>query len=280
MNFDTQRIVMRCEAITGSLKSVDGDERSFDAVLSTPAVDRYGEVVLPSAYEASLRRIERSGASLPMLYQHDHDDPIGTWSRLWVDDAGLHGRMLFDEDDEALTKRDKVRSGSIPAVSVGFLADPRKVESRTLTLDGEQRRVPHYTEVDLIEASLVTVPANREALIQRATSVSGASLKDVTVAWGDPGELAELLGWAKDNLGGLEDRIEQSVVQTIKTELSAEPGGRVHHLIREAVAVVRSQGLNEAPTDGFTTHAREETLRFLEQARDALAKGRVRPERH
>ena len=125
--------------------------------------DRIGDMIAKGAF---------SGASLPlpMLFGHDQNDPIGTWDVAEDLSEGLHlkGRLLIDDVPRAREVRALVRSGAVRGISIGFRtkkAAPRPRGGRTIS------------ELELLEASLVTIPMHPGARVTSAkTAVRALSL--------------------------------------------------------------------------------------------------------
>lgn len=119
--------------------------------------DRGGDVVLPGAYAASLRRMAAEGRRVKMLWQHDPAEPIGVWDEVAEDGRGLRvaGRLLTElaRGREAAAL---LAAGAIDGLSIGY---------RTLRAerDGKGRRL--LAEIDLWEVSLVTFPMLPEARV-------------------------------------------------------------------------------------------------------------------
>lgn len=126
----------------------DGNEGNgeFEAVLSVPVVDRDGEVV-------DARAFEPLPAEIPIHKFHDFTDPVAT-AQPYYDGDILKARGTFDPDPDSQRIRSKL-GRSIRYMSVGFMAAERS------DVDG----VPHITKGELLEASFVSVPSNREAAI-------------------------------------------------------------------------------------------------------------------
>jgi hypothetical protein len=118
----------------------------FEAVLSVPVVDRDGEVVDSRAFEPL-------PAEIPIHKFHDFSAPVATAQPFYDGDV-LKARGVFDPDPDSQLIRSKVGK-SIRYMSVGFMAATRS------DVDG----VPHITKAELLEASFVSVPSNREAAI-------------------------------------------------------------------------------------------------------------------
>ncbi|TNB46435.1 HK97 family phage prohead protease [Martelella lutilitoris] len=118
--------------------------------------DRVGDVIRKGAFsEASL--------PLPMLFAHDFNDPIGSWSEATEDEQGLKvkGALLVDEVARAREVYALVKSGAVKGLSVGFVsrkAVPRRGGGRMIS------------QLELLEISLVTVAMHPGARVTSAKS--------------------------------------------------------------------------------------------------------------
>lgn len=128
------------------LKGSSDPHGEFEAVLSVPVVDRDGEVIDPGAFEPL-------PAEIPIHKFHDFSAPVATAVPFYEGDI-LKAKGTFDPDADSQSIRQKV-GRSIRYMSVGFMAASRQ------DVDG----VPHITKAELLEASFVSVPSNREAAI-------------------------------------------------------------------------------------------------------------------
>lgn len=145
---------------------------------STREVDSYGTIIPPSAWEKHITKF----LEFPIyLYGHDYwSMPIGVVTRLELDDYGLWTeRYIFGTQagEEAWLL---IQAGALRADSVGFILHDWKWPDE----DGPI----FYTETQLIEDSLVMLPANRAAKI--AEIESGRSRQetvsnDVERDWAD-----------------------------------------------------------------------------------------------
>lgn len=122
--------------------------------------DRVGDVIEKGAF-ASAR------LPLPMLFGHDQNDPIGIWEEAGEDDAGfqMKGRLLVDDVARAREVRALVQAGAIRGLSIGFMT--RKAVARP-------RGGRTITQLDLLEVSLVTIPAHPGARVTSAKDAIGA----------------------------------------------------------------------------------------------------------
>ncbi|MBE9635704.1 HK97 family phage prohead protease [Salipiger mangrovisoli] len=112
--------------------------------------DQGGDIVMPGAYAASLKRLAAEGRAVRMLWQHDPAQPIGIWDEVSEDARGLRvkGRLLetVARGREAAAL---IAAGAIDGLSIGY---------RTVAAvkDREGRRL--LRELELWEVSLVTFP--------------------------------------------------------------------------------------------------------------------------
>ena len=128
------------------------DDLTF--VLSDATVDRYGDVIEAEGWD--LRWFKRNPIA---LFGHSGDFPIGTWEDVRVEGGKLIGKLKLAAEgtspriDEL---RRLVQQKVLKAVSVGF----KPVESEPMGQRGGVR----YLKQELLETSLVSVPANPAAL--------------------------------------------------------------------------------------------------------------------
>ena len=152
----------------------DHEEQQSDIytfVVSTPEVDRYGTIIIPSGIEYT------AYLNNPIvLAQHNADEwPIGKCLGFMMNGENLEATLqLHRITDEACEVADLVAAGYVKAVSVGIIP----TESEEQTIDG--KKVTVYTKSELVEFSVVSIPANRDALIKKSIKELFKSLKKVT----------------------------------------------------------------------------------------------------
>ncbi|TDB57238.1 HK97 family phage prohead protease [Photorhabdus khanii] len=147
------------------LKSVS-DSGEFEGYGSVFGVkDSYDDIVLPGAFENSLKQWRDRGALPALLWQHRMDEPIGIYTDMKEDGVGLYlrGRLLIDDDPLAKRAHAHMKAGSLSGLSIGYILK-----------DWEHDRTQEaflLKEIDLWEVSLVTFPANDEARVGNVKSV-------------------------------------------------------------------------------------------------------------
>ena len=122
-------------------------------------VDDHNDVILPGAFRQSLENYERANSYPKLLWQHNYNQPIGIWEFIDEDDHGLYveGRLIL-EVQQAKEAYALLRNKAIDGLSIGY----RVVESHK----GSNTNTRMITKIDLLEASIVTFPANQLAKIE------------------------------------------------------------------------------------------------------------------
>lgn len=148
-------------------------------VASDESADRMGDVIRVKGWD--LRPFRKNPQ---LLFNHNHDAPLGQVAEIGAAEHKGAPALLSESDlypDEKLTEERQViarlaEDGDLPAVSVGFL--PRKTsrpdspEERQALGLGEWGVL--YEKAELLELSVVTVPANSNALMRRLDEMVGA----------------------------------------------------------------------------------------------------------
>jgi HK97 family phage prohead protease len=150
-----------------------GDPCEF--VMSDSRVDRMGDVIEADGWDL------KNFKSHPIaLFNHDPNQVIGTWAEVRIEGKQLRGRLdLAEAGTSPLV--DTVRAlhsqGILRAVSVGF----RPVDKKPLTKDADEYFGPfRFTKSELLECSLVAVPANPRALnAAKSLALAGDMLAEV-----------------------------------------------------------------------------------------------------
>lgn len=146
------------------IKSVDEEKRIIRGVATTPTVDRVGDIIEPLGVKFD--------NPLPLLWQHEHDKPIGSVKFDKPTKNGINFEAEIASTDEPGTLKDRldeawqsIKMGLVRAVSIGF----RAIEWAFMEGTGGIR----FTETEVYELSAVTIPANADALIQQIKSTQG-----------------------------------------------------------------------------------------------------------
>lgn len=122
--------------------------------------DSYGDLIAPGAFTESLKKHAAAGTRPALLWQHDQTNPVGVWIKFEDTAEGLagNGRLTLDVP-QAKSAHALMRDDAL-ALSIGYT-----VPSGGAELVGGARLLK---TIDLVEVSLVALPANTRT---RITSV-------------------------------------------------------------------------------------------------------------
>src|SRR5262245_36640964 len=130
-------------------------------VLSDATVDRMGDVIDQAGWDLKNFAADRNPIA---LFNHDRNQVIGRWADVAVRGGRLVGRLVLAEPGTSAlvdTVRGLVRQNILRAVSVGF----RALKSEPLDKDASEHFGPfRFLQSELLECSLVSIPANPNAL--------------------------------------------------------------------------------------------------------------------
>jgi HK97 family phage major capsid protein/HK97 family phage prohead protease len=149
-----------------TVKAVDTQQRTITGIASTPQPDRMGDVVEPLGISYK--------NPLPLLLYHDAKKPVGqvTFKKPTVD--GLEFSATLPTIDTPGTLHDRVeeawqslKAGLLAGVSIGF----RAIEEAFNKDTGGYR----YLKTEVLELSLVAIPANADATIHTIKSLDLAA---------------------------------------------------------------------------------------------------------
>lgn len=159
----------------------DGTFTGYASVFNV--VDSYGDVILPGAFKRTIEAWEAKGKPVPILWQHRPSEPIGATVSIREDDHGLlvTGQLLINDVQQAREAYALAAAKVLGGLSIGFSV-PRKNsagEAAAKWVSTEDGEGWHYNEVRLWEYSMVTWPANEDAVIEsvKAAEVTAEAVK-------------------------------------------------------------------------------------------------------
>lgn len=146
------------------IKSVNVEEHTVEAIVSTAAVDRDNEIMSPSAFEKRLHIYKQHPVLLTSHKYFELQSIIGEAIDVKVTSEGLYAKFkyYYGEGNAEADWAFKLASKGIAAFSVGFIPHGRQELTPSKDNGGARRS---YTDVELTEISQVVVGANREALV-------------------------------------------------------------------------------------------------------------------
>jgi HK97 family phage prohead protease len=147
------------------VRKIDETESHFviKGIATTPSTDRYGDVIEPMGVKVA--------NEIPLLWQHKHDKPVGLASFAKAGKDGIPFEASLPKVKEVGALRDRIeeavqsiRYRLVAAVSIGFgvLND---------AWEWMENGGIRYMETEVLELSLVTIPANADATIRYIRSL-------------------------------------------------------------------------------------------------------------
>lgn len=147
-------------ALETEIKAAGEDSRALDFVISTASVDRYGDTIAADGW-----KLENFRKNPVVLWMHDNTMlPVGKAVNVRIEEGKLKARVEFTPSGQVKYNDivfDMLKTGFLSATSVGFL--PLKY---SFVDDPSRRFGIDFLEQELLEFSIVTVPANAEALVE------------------------------------------------------------------------------------------------------------------
>lgn len=137
------------------IKQVDDDLRMLRGMATTPSPDRMGDIVEPLGVKFK--------NPIPLLWQHDTKQPVGSAKLGRPTEDGISFEARIPKVSEPGNLKDRldevwqsIKAGLVRGVSIGF----KSLEMSFLKEGGI-----HFLETEVLELSLVTIPANAQATI-------------------------------------------------------------------------------------------------------------------
>ena len=142
----------------GFTKNVDVETRTVNAIVSTENIDRDNEIVSMTAFEKSINDYLMLNPIVLGFHKYD-GPPVGRCLDLKIVDDTLQAKIQFSEQANDIWEL--YRDGYMRAFSIGFLVNDYEYVPNEKG-NGQIRKI---TDLELLEISVVSVPANRQALV-------------------------------------------------------------------------------------------------------------------
>ncbi len=241
-----EHMVQRLEVAELKFADDGANEMTFEgygAVFGN--TDSHGDVIVPGAFRKTLREARGKAGRMPaMLLQHgfaNDDLPIGIWTEMSEDDVGLKvaGKLADTQRGREAYQLLKMKPRpAIDGLSIGYRA--RKFTMGTKP-DEPRRKLE---DIDLLEVSLVTFPANTMARVSGVKSIvdmTPQELRDLEEAYRDGGfsrsdavkAVSVLKKWAQRDAesdppqNGPRDEAQAALAELLRRNLAKLTGG--HH---------------------------------------------------
>lgn len=228
------------------IKAAEDQSIYIEGYASTVDTDRHGDVVPTSVWESGMKNYLRNPI---ILAYHDHNNPIGRMTEHKTDGKGLWIKARIST---AAKQYQLIKDGILTAFSIGFRV-----------LDAEYNSVAEVfliKELELVEISVVSVPANQNTLF------------DLSKAFDSPEDYKrykEQFATTTTSAKGLDDSAAAKSV--IKKEWNMNP-----EEIKQMLAEAARQAAEEATKALEAKQKAEQAAKDAEVARQAEIETRVK----
>lgn len=189
-----------------TIDNVDTDSRTVELSFSseTPYGRWFGDEIL--CHDEECINLERFNNGLgTLLFNHDRDAVVGHIEKVWIEDNRGKALVRFDEDEQSNTIFQKVQSGTLQGVSVGYSIKRYEVldDKDSVFSNGRFKGPDTYvvTDWEPLEISIVSVPADATVGVGRSAD-----------------EIHTSIGTQEDNT-----RMDQEKNLEVQTEVKSAP---------------------------------------------------------
>ena len=156
-----------------TIDHVDTDSRTVELSFSseTPYGRWFGDEIL--CHDEGCINLDRFNDGLgTLLFNHDRDAVVGHIEKVWIEDNRGKALVRFDEDEQSETIFQKVQSGTLQGVSVGYSIKRYEVldDKDSVSSNGRFKGPDTYvvTDWEPLEISIVSVPADATVGVGRS----------------------------------------------------------------------------------------------------------------
>lgn len=180
-------------------------EGYFSTYDKTP--DSYGDIIEPGAFTETFKRRKESGHPFPLCFNHDFSAIIGAVDSVEDTEKGPFISAHFLDTQLAQDVRKMLLSGAIYQFSFAYDV----LERRMPTKDEKDAGVENVlTELEVFEISVVTVPANQNAVATEVKSAEPETKQGRRNRKSDEDTIKEIINLAQSLLDEGEDTTEET----------------------------------------------------------------------
>ena len=197
---------------------VGGVSGFFSTYDKTP--DSYGDIIEPGAFTETLKKREESGHPFPLCFNHDFSAVIGAVDKVEDTEKGPYIEAHFLDTDLAKDVRKMLQSGAIYQFSFAYdvlgWREPNEEEKKAGVTNV-------LTKIEVFEVSIVTVPANQNAVVTDVKAGRRNRKADEDIIRNCIKSLESLLDESGDDKPAEEDEAKSAEIAVEVNEASEEP---------------------------------------------------------
>lgn len=161
-------IIKFLKIVQGEIKSIDEVNKTVEVIVSTESKDSDGDIILCTAFSKNMKRYKSNPILLNSHNYRDVECILGKAINIKSTDKGLLVKFQYfvGQGNSAADWAFQLAKNGIAAFSIGFASlDFEWIKEKTS--DGcDHITGRKFKEIELLEISQVTVPANKDAVLQ------------------------------------------------------------------------------------------------------------------
>jgi hypothetical protein len=167
----------------------------FSTYDETP--DSYGDIIVPGAFTKTLKKRAESGHPFPLCFNHDFSAIIGAVDKVEDTEKGPYFEASFLDTALAQDVRKMVKSGAIYQFSFAYDVLGWEKPSK----EQQEKGIANIlTELEVFEISVVTVPANQNAVATEVKSIDPETKQGKRNSKKDKDTINQIINLAKSLL--------------------------------------------------------------------------------
>lgn len=200
----------------------------FSTYDKTP--DSYGDIIEPGAFTKTIAKRKETGHPFPLCFNHDFDKVIGTVDSIEDQEKGPYIEATFLDTTLAQDVRKMLKSEAIYQFSFAYdvlkRRDPDEEEKKAGIMNVLQ-------EIELFEVSIVTVPANQNAVVTDVKSITAEEIANGVIEMKqgrrnsrkDADVINQIIELAKSLLDEPEDKPTEDEEKSEEAQPEVNPAG-------------------------------------------------------
>lgn len=191
----------------------------FSTYDKTP--DSYGDIIEPGAFTETIKKREESGHPFPLCFNHDFSSIIGAVDKVEDTEKGPYIEAHFLDTQLAQDVRKMLESGAIYQFSFAYdVLKARKPDAEEKAAGVTQV----LTELEVFEISVVTVPANQNAVVTEVKAMDLETKEGKRNRKADEEKIKQIIELAKSLIDEPEDDQDEAkdAEPTPETNAAAE----------------------------------------------------------
>ena len=192
----------------------------FSTYDKTP--DSYGDIIEPGAFTETLEKRKATGHPFPLCLNHDFSVVIGACDSIEEKEKGPFVEASLFDTDRAQEVRTWLKSGAIYQFSFAYdvlqRRDPTEEEKKAGVMNVLQK-------IELFEVSIVTVPANQNAVVTEVKGVEPETKAGRRNSRKDADVINQIIDLAKSLLDEPEDKPTEDEEKSEEAQPEVNPAG-------------------------------------------------------